>query len=469
MTVLKIQNCYSWLLTDNEKIKSVLWKLLRVREKDYFHSPAYKAKRWDGYTEYFKQNTGRFPTGLLTEIKEALAVFQVPYEIADQRKFFTCGPEIDKTASLQWGLGYELHDYQVEYVNQIIKYHRGIVQAPTGAGKTNILIGIVKAIPPKVPVLILANKKGLCAQNYDALTEAGVQNVGKVWGKYGSPNMITCATVQSMHKMAKLLPHIGALIVDEVHEMMSPQPKAIYNKLINASMRVGISATPLKWGGLDKSQKYDIRGCFGPIMEIDSAQGVLTTKQLQERRILSTSNCIFYPITEPQIPYDVYMDAVTNGIAESWYFHNVVTRLAKRMKGRTLIIVERIAHGDALASLLPGSLWVRGKDDEDTRKYVIGQLKTSKEDVIAIATQGIFNTGINVIVQNLLNCCGGKAEHQIIQRMGRGLRVSEDKQMLNYYDFIFKINDYLYRHSLKRVKILEGEGHQVTIKDEIDF
>jgi superfamily II DNA or RNA helicase len=119
--------------------------------------------------------------------------------------------------------------------------------------------------------------------------------------------------------------------------------------------------------------------------------------------------------------------------------------------------------------MIPGALWVRGEDNLETRKHVIGELQKSKKDVIAIATQGIFNAGINVFVRNLINAAGGQADHQIIQRMGRGLRVAEDKDMLYYYDFIFKINDYLLTHSKKRIKILKQEGHEVIVKDKIDF
>ncbi len=40
----------------------------------------------------------------------------------------------------------------------------------------------------------------------------------------------------------------------------------------------------------------------------------------------------------------------------------------KKLKGRTLIIVERLDHGDKLHELLPGSLWIRGEDKIETRK-----------------------------------------------------------------------------------------------------
>jgi hypothetical protein len=61
-------------------------------------------------------------------------------------------------------------------------------------------------------------------------------------------------------------------------------------------------------------------------LKIKSAEGgVLTTSELQDRGILAKSKCIFYPIREPKIPHDIYIDAVTRGIAESFHFHDVVT------------------------------------------------------------------------------------------------------------------------------------------------
>lgn len=335
---------------------------------------------------------------------------------------------------------------------------------------TFIMLGILRAIPANTPTLVLQNRVGLAEQNYTEITKWGVQNVGTLWGGNVNPNMITVASVQSVSKMEKVLSKIKVVIVDEIHDMMSALPKAVYRRLKNCDIRVALSATPFKFGEKDKVQKYYVKGFFGPVLEIKSAEGgVLTTKELQNRGILSASDCTFYPIDEPAIPYDIYLDAITRGIAESFHFHKIVTKLAKKQTGRTLILVDRIAHGDALHSLLPGSLWVQGKDDSKTRKGVIETLQKSKKNVIAIATQQIFNTGINVFIHNLINAAGGQADHQIIQRMGRGLRTADDKKGLNYYDFLFNINPYLLEHSRKRIRILKDQGHTVTIKDKIDF
>jgi superfamily II DNA or RNA helicase len=344
-----------------------------------------------------------------------------------------------------------------------------VICAPTASGKTNIAISILKALPKGCPTLVLANKKSLVEQNYEEITKWGFENVGRLYGKYKKPDVITCATVQSLHKMEPLLEKIKVLIVDEIHENMSAGPKKYFNKMKSCSVRAAISATPFKFGGRDSCQKWLVKGYFGPALKSKSAGGILTTKHLQERGTLSKSICTFYPVREPDLKYEVYMDAVTRGIAENWHFHEMVRDLVAKLDGRTLVLVERIAQGDSLASLIPGSLWVQGKDDLDTRKMVIDKLKSSKERVVAIGTQQIFTAGINVMTHNVINAAGGQADHHIIQRVGRGLRTASDKEILNYYDFVFYNNEYLMNHSRKRMAILKREGHEVVIKNETDF
>lgn len=464
-TVLKIENCYSQLLSDNMEMLSILYSNMRFRERNYFHSRLYKQKLWDGYTDFFSKKTGKFLTGLLPEIQAALDHLKEPYQIIDNRKeinFIT-----DKIGE-DFLPGFTLYDYQVDLTNALLKHKRGVICAPTAAGKTAIMLSILKALPDNCPTLILANKKSLVEQNYEEMLKAGFENVGRLYANHNKPNVFTCATVQSLHKMEPLLDKIKAVVVDEIHENMSKEPKKYLNKMKSCSVRVAVSATPFKFGGKDLCQKWLVKGYFGPILKSKSAGGVLSTKHLQERGMLAKSKCTFYPIREPELKYEIYLDAVTRGIAENWGFHEVVKKLANKLDGRTLILVDRIAHGDALFSMMPYSLWVQGKDDLETRKFVIEKLKSSKENICAIATQQIFNAGINVKTHNVINAAGGQADHHIIQRVGRGLRTAEDKDILNYYDFIFYNNQYLLNHSRKRIKILQKEGHEIIIKENTD-
>lgn len=464
MNLIKIENNYSWFLSDDKKAKEVLWKSLRFRERGYYHNAAYRMKKWDGYTEFFKMQSGRFLTGLLPEIKMALKHLKVDYEVEDKRQPFIFDCDFVDENWMNYGkYAVVLRDYQIDYINQAIKNKRGIIPSPTSSGKSNMMIGILKALPPRTPTLVLANRIDLVEQNYDEISKFGIKNVGRYYGKKKEPNIITCATVQSAMRLEKLLPSIKVMVVDEIHEMMSKKPRAVYNKLNNAVVRIGMSATAFKFGGSDKSQKYEVKGWIGPLfVSHHTEDGKITTKELQERGILSKATCNFFKITEPKLPYDIYLDAVTRGIAENNHFHDLVAKLVSKLTGRTLIIVERIEHGDRLHERIPGALWVKGKDTIETRKEIVNRLKTDKGNLVAIATT-IFNTGVNFFVHNLLNTSGGQADHQIIQRFGRGLRVATDKEQLMYYDFLFEINDYLEKHSYKRIKILEKEGHTVTV------
>ncbi|MEI8270821.1 MAG: DEAD/DEAH box helicase family protein, partial [bacterium] len=452
MNTIKIQNDFSFFDSQDERLKEELYKRLRFRDKNYFHNRAYKMRKWDGFINFFDKDNGKFLTGLLPEVSAVLRHYKVEYEIKDNRtstKFLY--DKIDDQFLNQWlpektvngdpMSPITLYDYQVDLINQVIKHKRGVVFAPTSAGKTAVMIGILKTIPPNTPTLVLQNRISLAQQNYDEIVNWGFSNVGCLWGGAVKPDIITVASVQSIGKIEKMLPKVKVLIVDEIHDMMSNLPKAVYKRLKAADVRVAVSATPFKFGGKDQVQKFSVRGFFGPVLKVKSTEtGILTTSELQNRGILSTSKCIFYPIREPQIPHDIYLDAATRGIAENFEFHKIVKKLADNQSGRTLILVDRIAHGDTLHNMLPNSLWVRGQDTMETRKEVIKKLQKTKGNIVAIATHHIFNTGVNVFVHNLINAAGGKADHQIIQRMGRGLRTANDKEELNYYDFVFEIN-----------------------------
>ena len=601
--ILRLENNYSWFESEDEEIKTLLWKSLRFRAKNYFHNFRFRAKLWDGYDDFFKKDSGRFLTGLLPEVKMALKVKNIEYEISDLRKPFQWAvPSIDKYFLSECPKPVkELRDYQVEYVNKTIRYGRGLITSPTGchrigqkilmyngevkkveniivgdllmgmdgnarkvlnlcrgigqmyeinpikgksfvvndehiltlqndkkelidvsvneylhefkkyklirkqnsnlltteffieklgienfygftldgdqryllddftithnSGKSNAMKAIIKALPPKTPTLVLANKTSLVDQNYEEIKSMGIDGVGRLYGTKKEPNYITCSTSQSAHLLKPVMGKIQVLIVDEIHEMMSKIPKRIYASLKNCPIRIGMSATAFKYDGKDLCQKYETKGWFGPPFDISTEDsGKLTTKSLQDKGILSHSDCIFYRITEPKIPHAIYLDAVTLGIAENEYFHKITAKLVSGLSGRVLIIVDRIEHGDRLQKLIPQAMWIQGKDDLETRKIVINKLKYD-DNFIGIATGGIFTSGLDVCPEILINCASGQAEHQIIQKMGRGLRRGKNKNDLIYYDFYFEINDYLEKHSKKRIGILEKEGHSVEIRD----
>jgi superfamily II DNA or RNA helicase len=463
---LIINNDICKLSLKNDTIIDVLYNSLRFRDPDCFHNPAYKLfikskgrHGWDGYVSFFNKETGKFATGILPEIIRALAKTNQKVEIEDNRSekiiFNKITPDyID---------GIELYDYQVEIANKSLEMERGIIKSPTASGKTLLFTAMIKAIPEKTPILILFRNKTLVTQTYDVLVKNGISNVGKISGDFFEPDLVLCATIQSYKNYEKLLPQFKVLIVDECHEFATNKSIGIFKKLKNCRYRFGFSATP--WSEKDKIKKYRLKSWFGPLV------GNIEIKTLQERNILSQAQCFFHVISKPEELYaDDYQSAYKIGITENTYFHNKIKEIVDSYKnGRILIVVDKIAHGDILSQIIPGSLWVQGKDDEETRRYVIEKLSKSKdnEKVVAIASR-IMQTGVNIFVHAVINAAGYKSYIMTIQRIGRGLRVAPDKDKLNYHDFIFTNNIYLKEHSEVRIKWLKKEGHNIKLIGEND-
>jgi len=259
--------------------------------------------------------------------------------------------------------------------------------------------------------------------------------------------------------------------VDEVHECMSDTVCAAYKKMKNASIRIAFSATPFKYDKkkLEKEHKLLVKGHFGSLFKTKTTKsGHLTTKECQEKGYLSDSNCTFYIINNPNLPYETWQDAVKLGIEQNFHFHQIIKRLEKKLSGRTLILVERTQQGEYLKQMIPHAHWIRGSVAIKDRRPVMEALKKD-ENCTCIAMRHVITSGINVKLHNLINAAGGNAAHSLIQQMGRGLRNASDKDLLQYYDFLFLINDYLRQHSEWRMEVLETEGHPVTLKEDCDF
>jgi superfamily II DNA or RNA helicase len=477
-SVLQVDNLYGRLVSTDRELIETLHEKLRFRPPNFWHSVAYKKKKWDGWKEFFDLKNGKFLTGLMPEITAALKFLKKPYTLIDNRNpvqwMHTSIDDQFLNQCLPDGMSpITLHDYQPDLANQCFKYNRGIVQAPTGAGKTFILVSILKSLPPKTPVLFLTKNASLVHQNWEEMKKWNVEGLGRWYDKYKEPNYVICATVhkQTLESLDKLLPKFKVLVVDEVHDCMSDVPLKAYKRMTNAAIRIGFSATPFKWHDkkIDNVHKYSVKGHFGPVFKTTTTEsGLLTTKDLQERDILSHSNCFVYPIRHPDLTHEPYADAVTLGVEQNFHFHEIVKNLVATCPGRTLIVVERIEQGHYLEKMIPGATFIQGSDSLKDRVPVLNALKEGDRSV-AIVMRQIITAGINVRIHDLINAAGGKGAHNVIQLMGRGLRPANDKEKLRYHDFLFHNNDYLKDHSEWRVEVLRKEGHDVTVLDTINF
>ena len=180
-TLLKLGTVYSRLGTDNDSLKETLWKAFRFRDPKCFHNAAYRMKKWDGFHNFFSKEAGQFLTGLLPEVQYALKMMKIPYTVIDNRQPFNfLRTEINE--DFLWCRDHEnpvvLRDYQVDLTNQALKHKRGVIQAVTGAGKTYIMLSLLKCLPPRTHALVLVDTKELVWQTYEEIKKFGFNDVG---------------------------------------------------------------------------------------------------------------------------------------------------------------------------------------------------------------------------------------------------------------------------------------------------
>ena len=226
MIRLAVENTFTKVITPVIAEHQAVDDCLRFKVKAARHIKKYlgaRGRHWDGTKSFYDNRNCRFLTGLLAKVILHLKKHRVAYEIIDKRLRPPIKPSLAKPNMLH---GIELYDYQLRTVREVIKAGRGVVQLPTGAGKTEIAIATTAAL--SVPTLFLTHRVNLLyqtARRYVQRTPAIKNKVGIIGDGNYSPNFITLATVQTIWsalkrypaEMAHTLKGFQLLIIDEAH------------------------------------------------------------------------------------------------------------------------------------------------------------------------------------------------------------------------------------------------------------
>lgn len=389
---------------------------------------------------------------------------EVSVEAEDKRVFFHEPLEHEPiTSDILAVSGVTLHDYQVDVANLALERRRGVIKCATGGGKTMIFTSILKALGDRYPAMMICRNKSVVNQTYDAFRAQGLENVGRVHMDYNEPNIITCITSQSLHKVPELVPRTKILLVDECHEWASKHSQRHLKLFGNTICRLGFSATP--WND-DPIHDLKLKSWIGPEL---CDVGI---DYLRDQKILSSCHAHFYRVPVPEEyrnevdnKYKTFFGSDTAGIVENDHLQEKIVDIVSNIKeGRILILVRRLPHGDRLKELIPDAHWIRGEDTHATREFVLQQLRSSESPKVVAIMSAIGFYGLNVLCHHLINACGGKDANLLIQKVGRGLRKGVDKEHLEYHDFIFEGDRFLQRHSKTRIQVLQNEGHTVTVE-----
>lgn len=435
-------------------IADIIRTTCQAHPEGYKHMRKYTAGMWDGYIRLAKGSI--IPTGLVWAVEEALVAHK--YDVSIRCEYDHPNVYRDMLSADMFD-GILLRDYQLDAVNKLLDFGRGIAKMATNSGKTEVIAAICACLTCNV--LILTTKKDLLYQTSDRL----MQRLGEDIGIFGDGETkfrrVSVGMVQTLSKHLPLLKSINAKCVmfDECHHVSSRTAlDTMYG--IDAPLRFGFSGTPIKG---DLLSDLMLIGATGPILvdvsNTDLIEAGISAKPTIEMHVVyshTTKKEFNMPWSKA---YDV--NIVHNGVRNNAIASIVNTSDAKSM----LILVERLDHGRILQKLIPTSIFVSGTSDMADRESAVWSLRAGGGYKV-IATP-IFDEGVDVPSVDLLVLAGGKKAYvSILQRIGRGMRHKDGSNILRVIDFVDDTGKYALRQSCTRAEIYEEEGFEVEVIED---
>tara|TARA_R110002020_G_scaffold22920_10_gene76877 strand:+ start:1389 stop:2741 length:1353 start_codon:yes stop_codon:yes gene_type:complete len=448
--IIEVGNIKSRIRTDNPDLIKALKEVYSFRIKGAEYTPGYRRGAWDG-KKSFITSAGVFRSGLLSRILEDLRRLDCTPEIKseDESSLLEVDDTIDK---------YNLRDYQKTLANEALKNRRGIIDSPTGSGKTIIMASIVKQLEGK-KVVILFNTKQLVTQTYEFLKDCGIDNLGICFGGNFIYGDIMCCTVQSIDKILDThLEDSHALLVDECHEFCKGKTTVpAIQAFESAKYRLGFTGTVPK----DPIDLYTLEGAFGPAIKAVSTKDLIDDGKL-DKPIIQIIDNDPSSISDGLSYQEVYEDFVVNSSQRNNTIKNIVESIKySKEDARILILVERLEHSENLKKLIPDAYFLAGDDDINLRYRIINMFVNDPKPSVLIGTR-ILQTGVNIEeISHFINARGLKSEISTIQALGRSLR--RNRKTVYVYDFKDNGVKWLSTHANKRIAAYKLEGHTVKI------
>lgn len=407
-----------------------------------------------------------FPAGLVGLVRKNGIVKHFNVEVVDNRTR-PCEP---MDVELAW-----LRDYQREAVERAVKKTRGILDSPTGSGKTEMAIGIAMRLG-QTNTLMIAPEADLM---HNAARRWEKRVPGVTAGRIGDGLMdprdgFTAATFQTLasrmrkdQRLRDYIATVGALIIDEVHTLPADSFYAVAQS-IPAYWRIGMSGTPLARG--DRKSLFSIASTGAIIYKIEPSF-------LIENGYISRPHIRMLRVEQDGVARE-WRTAYTKFVVESRVRNRALVVAAQRAAKPGLVFVREKKHGRIVTDMIKAAglhaEFVWGEKNTSQRDDAIRRLEDGELDVIVCSV--VFQTGTDIpSLRSLVIGTGGKSEIAALQRVGRGMRRTEDKDAFEVWDVMDAEpkgrgdqtgNKWNARHSRERFKAYAKVGYETTVLDD---
>lgn len=444
---------------------------------NYFHTPKYKLGQWDGKIRFFNKS-GETYLYLVEEILPYLVQVGYTVEIVDVRETAAFEPDTINEQIFAHVLHPDtqkpiiLRDYQINAVNSLITHGYGVCVAGTGAGKTFMCAALVTAYNDLVgkSVTIVPD------QTLIRQTKRDYKNCGLDTGEYsGNEKSLQhkhiVSTWQALQHNPEIIHMFDMVIVDECHGLRgNVLQKMITDQAGKIPYRFGFTGTIPK----DAIERMAVHLSVGPErFRIEAHEliekKVLSTVQIDilqleenlrdEYNKWCTEECIGKPPTYTVFKDEYFSDFsaeksyIQRKQARAEWIANFIETKRNQTKGNVLCLVDNIPFGRKLANMIPDAIFVNGQDVKDAKKrQAVYDLFAVNDNLVVIATVHIAGTGLSINrIFNLITVDVGKSFIRVIQAIGRGLRMSEDKNHVSFTDICSDLK-YGKKHLTERIK-----------------
>lgn len=475
--IRKVNEVY--LQIDCEKGEALEIKdLFSCYAPNFMFHPRFKAKIWDGRISFFDLKNRLLPIGLLENLLEFIYDKGYEFNISSIDSFVdedVTEDLIDSFLNLIFeNSKFEPRDYQKTAIKNALYSRRGVVESPTGSGKSLIIYSIIRYIleVTQGKILLVVPNITLVNQMFTDFKDYGWNDIENhvdilYSGKKITNKRVLISTYQSIYKKGvDFFSEFDAILMDECHglNLDSKSLKSIMIKCENAIYRLGFTGTLPD----DDVDIFTVYGYLG--QQIFS----LTTNELIDEGVLSNisiANVIFRYPEEIIKQYKNRTYPEEERLVESfnprfkvlnWVFNNLDD------KENTLILCRHIEHLKAIETHLLNTLddkykvaVIYGAIDGEKREE-IRKLMNKEENMVLIGSYTTMSTGVNIPrIHNIVFASSYKSKIKILQSIGRGLRQAEGKDGLILWDIVDDlrwknrkgkyVNNYLFDHFNQRL------------------
>ena len=436
--------------------------------------PSVRNRLWDGKIRLFSPGTGKIYFGLLPYVKEFLKEqgYKVTYDSDFSERNLDKSITTKFVRSLQ-KKKFRARDYQIDAIHTILKSHRGLILSPTGSGKSFIIYALTRYYVKKLEhkkVLIVVPTTNLVEQMYGDFADYGWfpdEHCHKLYAgsDKNTSKEVVISTWQSIYKLDKnYFSQFGAVFVDECHLAKAKSLTGIMTKLHDCKYRIGTTGT---LDGTEINQLV-LEGLFAKCEEVTTTVNLVKEKYLSNLHI----KCLVLQHIKDHRHRRTYQEEM-DFLSKLPSRNNFICKLAKMQEGNTLILAQYIKQLETMTLILtdnktcPVFFVYGGTDTTDSEE--IRNIVEEEESAIIVASYGVFSTGVNIKrLHNIIFASPYKSQIKVLQSIGRGLRLAEDKTHCNLFDIADDMSynnrsNYTLKHLEERVKVYSTQEFNYDI------